>query len=43
MKRSRDGTQVQRDTISEGKDVEMRLILLMKSWHVAWTRKEDLS
>ena len=36
-------SQVKRDIISKGKDLEMRLILLRKSWQTARAWKEDLS
>lgn len=42
-KRSRGDTRVKRDLIGEGKDAETRLILLMKNWHIAQTRKEESS
>lgn len=43
VKRKRDGTQVKSDTISEGKYIDMRLILSKENWHTAWTRKQDVS
>lgn len=41
--RGRNDAQVKGYILSEGRDVDVTMILSMKNWQTAWTRKEDLS